>query len=604
MTAAGTQDPAEHTSRGFAPEDLAQVRLSQAQLLRRRTGQSCLIIQIVIIYLTALIALSGQPGFALVWLLVTSAMVGVVYIYPRIMVPEGVTPDRLKRYLTGHVIISGITGLIWSGLAIRFLDTSSVLNLFIAINMVFSISVGGMMPSSEYRPSFVSLATATLVPFSAYWLVEVDGGIRLIGLGLLIYYGFGLLVSARAEVQTLESLAAERNRRLSEQLKEQAEKLARVSAEKTRFLAAASHDMSQPLQAQGFLIGALRSQLSQPDQRELLDRIEACWRSQQSLLQGLVEAARIESGGIVVKPAIFDVGETLSRLAAEVSKTASNHQIDISVEAEPAAVRGDPLLVGRILRNFLSNALKFTPAGGQIKLCARPFEPDRMRIEITDTGPGIPLEAQERIFEEYVQLDPDASDTRGLGLGLSIVRQLADRMGVEILFDSRPGAGTTAGVILPTADAEALPISEEKGFAAFPAPPFIVLVEDDKAVRESLSILLTGWSCRVIAAASGREALEALSWAPDTPDILLVDKRLKQGEDGLTVIETLRAEVAETVPAILMSGDIDRFKGLPETEALALLSKPADPFQLRRTMLDLMDSGRGAATDQPISPSV
>ena len=592
MTRSDSSDANSAERRGFAAEDLAQVRLSQAQLLRQRTNQSCLIIQVVILYLTTLIALSGAQQFAVLWVLVTSSLVGLVFLYPRWMVPDGVTPQRLNRYLTGHVIISGLTGLAWSTLAILFLDTGSVLNLFITINMVFSISVGGMMPSSEYRPSFVSLSTATLVPFSAYWLIEVEGGLRLIGLGLLIYYGFGLLVSARAEVQTVESLAAQRNRRLSEQLREQADKLARVSAEKTRFLAAASHDMSQPLQAQGFLIGALRSQISQPEQRDLLDRIEACWRSQQSLLQGLVETARIDSGGIVVKPSVFDIGETLSHLAAEVSKSAADKQIQLSVDAEPVAVRSDPLLTGRILRNFLSNALKFTPKGGRISLSARPEGDKTIRVEISDTGPGIPPEAQERIFEEYVQLDRDSSDARGLGLGLSIVRQLADRLGLEIVFNSVPGEGTSAGIILPTAEAGDLPVSVEQGFEAFPDPPFVVLVDDDKAVRESLSILLTGWSCRVIAAESGSEALEALSWAPDTPDILLVDKRLKQGEDGLSVIDALRAEVAETVPAILMSGDIERFKGLPETDALTLLAKPADPFQLRRAMLDLMDFDR------------
>ncbi|WP_203290673.1 hybrid sensor histidine kinase/response regulator [Maricaulis parjimensis] len=595
MTTDTAQDQGSLNRRGFASADLALVRLSQAQLLRQRTTQSCVIIQVVIIYLTALMALSGDLGFALLWFGATSIMVAVVFIYPRLTVPDGVNADNLNAYLTGHIVISGLTGLVWSLLAIAYLDTSSVLNLFITINMVFSISVGGMMPSSEYRPSFISLATATLVPFSAYWLLEVEGGLRLIGLGLLIYYGFGLLVSARAEVQTQESLAAERNRRLSDQLREQADKLAQVSAEKTRFLAAASHDMSQPLQAQGFLIGALRSQLDQPEQVDLLDRIEACWRSQQSLLQGLVETARIDSGGIVVKPAVFDIGETLKRLAAEASKTASSAGITVTIDASPTAVRSDPLLVGRILRNLLSNALKFTPRGGAIRLTVKPHADNAVKVEITDTGPGIPLAAQEQIFDEYVQLDEHAGDTRGLGLGLSIVRQLADRLGLEILFNSAPGEGTSAGIILPTETSEHLPNLAESGTEAFAGSPFIVLVEDDKAVRESLSILLTGWSCRVIAAESGSEALEALSWAPDTPDILLIDKSLKHGEDGLTVIETLRGEVAETVPAILVSGDIDRFQGLPEMESVALLAKPADPFQLHSIMQDLMAA---ASADQ------
>lgn len=573
---------------GTAAADLQQLRLGQARLLHGRTTQSCLIVQGVIIYLTALILYSGHPMFALVWFLATSSMVVVVFLFARTTAPQGVSESNLKRFLRGHVVISGITGLVWSSLAIAYLDTASVLNLFIAINMIFSITVGGMLPSAEFRPSFVSLASCCLVPFSAYWLIEVDGALRLIGLGLLIYYGFGLLVSARAEVQTVESLAAERNRRLSEQLHKQNLKVAQVSAEKTRFLAAASHDMSQPLQAQGFLIGALRGKLERPDQIELLDRMEACWRSQQNLLQGLVETARIDSGGVVVKPVDFQLSLLFSTLAAEMSRTAAERGIALDVESLPVFVHSDPLLVGRILRNLLSNALKFTPADGTITLKASHAQEGQILAEVADTGPGIPADQGERIFEEYVQLERNSGDTRGLGLGLSIVRQLAERLDAPLHFESTPGSGTCAGLVLPIARGATAPVPDVENISAFASTPLIVLVEDDPAVRESLSILLTGWSCRVIAVESGAEALELIALTHGRPDLLLADRRLKHGEDGLDAITAIRSEAGRIVPAILLTGEIGPFPDLSEVEQLIVLPKPADSLQLYRGIRHLL----------------
>jgi two-component system, sensor histidine kinase len=380
-------------------DELGGVRLGQAQLLHARTGVSCLIVSGVTLSLAALVSLTGDLRFAAIWLAGTGTMIGIVFGYSRWMAPAGITADNYRRYLTGHTLVSGVTGLVWGGLASAFLDSTSLLNLFIAINMVFSITVGGMTPSAEYRPTYVSLASATLLPFSSWWLLTVDGPLRLIGLGLLIYYAFGLLVSARAEVQTRATLAAERNRLLTQQLQEQNRLIERASASKSRFLAATSHDMSQPLQAQGFFIGALRRTLDRPEQIELLDKIEACWRSQQQLLQALVETARLDSGAIIARMQSLLLDEVVQGLRAEFADMAHAKSIEFTVTRTGHAVRSDPLLVTRILRNLLANALKFTPPGGQVELQCSELD-GSVLVEITDNGPGVPAEERERIFEE------------------------------------------------------------------------------------------------------------------------------------------------------------------------------------------------------------
>lgn len=571
-------------------DDLHAVRIEQARLLYRRTRTSCLIVEGVILYFTALIVFAQDYAFAAAWFAVTTTLVGVVYAYPRLAAPGGITPENFRRYLRGHTVISGMTGLVWSGFAIAYLDPDSLLSLFITINMVSSITLGGMLPSAEYRPTFVALATGMFLPFSAWWLASVDGPLRLIGLGTLILYGFGLLVSARAEVQTIETLAARRNRELSDRLKEQNRLIQKVSADKSRFLAAASHDMSQPLQAQGFFLRALRATLDRPDQISLLDRVEAAWRSQQSLLQSLVETARLDSGAVIVKRKVFALTPVFDTLRTEFAQTARARSISLTWPDSGPAVESDPLLVTRILRNLLSNALKFTPEGGQVSLNWREAG-EAVVVEVADNGPGIPAGQQDSVFEEYVQLDqPGGGTARGLGLGLNIVRQLARKLDIPLELDSAPGEGTRIAITLPFRHVPGIASTSLAPLEEFSGAPLVVLIEDESAIRESLSVLLTLWGCSVIAARSGDEARKLMSWADRTPALFIADKRLGGGEDGVETIEALRAELVDEVAAVLLTGDIHSFEKAADSPRLTILQKPVEPEALHGMLLDSLKS--------------
>ncbi|WP_421789096.1 hybrid sensor histidine kinase/response regulator [Hyphobacterium sp.] len=587
MTATGRNSGDQ--SADLLRRDLEAVRLDQARLLLKRTPTSCLIVLAVILYFMVLILVAGEFRFAAIWLGLTSAMVGVVFLYPKFAAPRGITRANLHSYLRGHIIISGLTGLIWSGLAIAFVDASSTLHLFVSINIVASIALGGMMPSAEYRPSFISLSTAIFLPFTTFWLVTMDGPIRLIGIGLAILYGFGLLVSARSELQTRETLAAKRHRELSEKLQEQYRATERASAEKSRFLATTSHDMSQPLQAQGFFIRALRPLLNTPDQNNLLDKVETAWHSQQSLLRALVETARLESGAIIPKITTFDLDAVLESLRSEFEDTARAKSISLQIMTGAAPVRSDPLLVTRILRNLLSNAIRFTPVGGSVSLVWHD-EIDCVLVSVTDNGPGVTDEEKGRIFEEYVQLENgDTGSESGLGLGLTIVRQLAAKLEIDLHFDSTAGKGTTASIQLPKSAAGPSQPGLPTRMSQIENTPLVVLIEDEPGIRESLSILLTSWGCRVIAADTGKGARELLSWSGDLPAAIIADKRLKDGEDGLNAALALREETLEDIPVILLTGDIRQFGNLSEIPKLSLVPKPADAEELYQVLVQSLD---------------
>jgi len=564
-------------------QDLGEIRLGQARLLLQRTRTSCLIVEGVILYFAALIAFSGHPVFAAVWLALTSLMVLIVFLYGQAF-RNGITPENHTRYLRGHTIISGMTGLVWSGLAITYLDSSSTLNLFISVNIVVSIALGGMLPSAEYRPTFISLSSGMFLPFALYWLLTVEGPVRLIGVGLIILYGFGLLVSARSEVQTIETLAAERNRKLNKQLHEKNRQIEKASAEKSRFLAATSHDMSQPLQAQGFFIRALKEAVTTKEQADLLSKVEATWRSQKDMLQALVETARLSSGAIIARTSAFDIADILSELESDFAEPAREKSISLGVSENHIVVESDRLLVARILRNLLGNAVKFTPEGGRINVDWSE-QKSGILIEVSDNGPGISEADQTRVFDEYVQLG-DGQEQQGLGLGLPIVRQLSTKLDIPLHFKSQPGWGTRIGIVLPVTD---------RAPESPPAPaiddlvtgsPLVLVIDDEAVVRESLSMLLTQWGCRVIAAASGSEAKRILSWANEAPAFLIADKRLSDGEDGVDVITAIRDEVLDDIPAALLTGEVYDFSKVAELKELTVIAKPADSETLR-TALDV-----------------
>jgi signal transduction histidine kinase/ActR/RegA family two-component response regulator len=580
MNAAGF-DPDAGDLKTQLRQDLGEVRLGQARLLLKRTRMSCLIVEGVILYFTALIAFSGHPTFAFIWFALTSSMVLVVYLYSHLF-RQGITLENHRHYLLGHTMISGMTGLVWSALAIAYLDPSSTLNLFISVNIVASIALGGMLPSAEYRPTFISLSTGMFVPFSIYWLITVEGPVRLIGVGLIILYGFGLLVSARSEMQTIETLAAERNKRLYKQLQEQNRKIEIASAEKSRFLAATSHDMSQPLQSQGFFIRALKQTIATKEQADLLAKIEAAWHSQKDMLQALVETARLSSGAIVARTGSFDIADILTELESDFAEAARLKSLSFTVSHDPMPVECDRLLVGRILRNLIGNAIKFTNPGDSVTVSWREQE-SGILVEVADTGPGIDPADQDRIFEEYVQLDTDEGQ-RGLGLGLPIVRQLAATLGIPLHFKSQPGWGTRVGIELPVSGREPEPAPVIKSDLPVGGSPLVLVVEDEAGVREGLAMLLTQWGCRVVAAESGKEARRILSWANEPPVFIIADKRLSDGEDGIDAIAALREEVLDTVPAVLLTGEVYDFANATQLEDLTVIAKPADSETLRAAL--------------------
>jgi CheY-like chemotaxis protein len=316
------------------------------------------------------------------------------------------------------------------------------------------------------------------------------------------------------------------------------------------------------------------------------------------LFNALLDISRLDANIVTPVLSDFPVNQLLDRMHLEYEPRARERGLELRVRRSSLKVRSDPALVERIVRNLVSNAARHTRHGKVLIGCRR--HGDQVRLLVYDTGPGIAAEHQRLIFEEFYQIEnPERDRSKGLGLGLAIVDRLVRLLGLTLDFRSVPGKGTCFAVDLPRAAvAHATSKTTTLGDTTDLAGRLIVVVDDEAAILDATRTLLESWRCAVITAASGAEALARLATAPRAPDLLLSDYRLRDNENGIDVIVSLRNEFNLDIPAILISGDTGPER-LREAQAsgIALLHKPLDAEPLRAAVSSLL-----AASHRGLNP--
>jgi Na+/proline symporter/CheY-like chemotaxis protein/PAS domain-containing protein len=384
----------------------------------------------------------------------------------------------------------------------------------------------------------------------------------------------------RRAAETLEQRVAERTAEL-EASRAEAEA---ANLGKTRFLAAASHDLLQPLHAARLFTAAL---IDRDPNNDLGGKIDASLGAVESLLDALLDISKLDAGAFKPDKRPFALQTLFDSLGTAFAPVAARHDVDLVLVPTRAFVDTDPAFLRRILQNLLSNALRYGRIEGRphrvLLGCRR--EGGRLRIEVKDNGPGIPLDKQQVIFEEFVRLQPEDDRPRaerGLGLGLAIVDRIARMLDLPVRLASAPGLGSTFSVLVAEVPAVA---ATSEAAAPLPRPAaeaerFVLCIDNEASVREAMATLLRGWGCRVAIAASLDEALAAT--ANGLPDLVLADLHLDDGPDGLEVIAALRRRWQRAVPAALITADRDpTLRATARAHQVELLHKPLKPAALR-----------------------
>lgn len=373
--------------------------------------------------------------------------------------------------------------------------------------------------------------------------------------------------------------------------KEEAER-AKANAEyadmaKSRFLAAASHDLRQPIHALGLFAAILRGQIDEPAARKTVERIDASIEATDNLFNALLDISKLDAGALVPNVQDFPLRQLFEKIEAAHAQEALFKGIRLRVVPTASIARSDPQLLEQVVGNLVSNAIRYTRSGGVVVGCRRRGK--CVRIEVWDSGIGIPENRQEEIFQEFFQLDNLERDRKkGLGLGLAIVKRLCDLLDHPIHVVSQPGRGSKFTIEMPIGQATVKTQAESvvpqvSGPAVTGA--FILVIDDEVDVLDGMDALLRSWGCHVLTATSGDEALKKMADHERPLDIIISDYRLRNGETGIKVMQRLQAEIGEKIPGILITGDVasDRLREADESR-YRLLHKPVHPTALRAAL--------------------
>ncbi|WP_336368488.1 hybrid sensor histidine kinase/response regulator [Marinobacter sp. C2H3] len=362
---------------------------------------------------------------------------------------------------------------------------------------------------------------------------------------------------------------------------------------KTRFLASASHDLLQPLNAARLFTSALAGKTEDGEMKNLVDHIDSSLGAAEEIISTLLDISKLDAGALEPDIGVFPVDDLLSHLATDFTAIANEQNLSLRVVPSTVWVRSDAKLLRRVVQNFLSNAIRYTPKGRILLGCRR--LKGYIRIEVWDTGPGIPDDQLNHIFEEFRRFQ-QGRDKKGLGLGLAIVDRISGMLNHPVTVRSTQGHGSVFGITVPVAPAEPVPQpavrpgGQSRRLSSL-GGLHVLCIDNDPAILQGMTALLGNWKCNVTAAESLEDALDKLEGS--RPDIMLADYQLDDNRNGLDAMDSLRSHIDPKIPGILITGYM-----APEVRDDAMkrgyhvLYKPVKPAALRALVNKLLKQTR------------
>ena len=523
--------------------------------------------------------------------LVTGVRALLVWLHGR----RARNPAENRRWGWKLAGMNALSGAMWGVAGFLFISGAQPLAQAFVIVTLAAMTAGAVSSLSAFLPAYVMFAVPCVGPLVVRALLEwrADAGTRtgttwlLLAILALVYLTVHL-VFARNTQRTLTDSIRLRFEKLDlvEQLTVQKERAEAANVAKSKFLAAASHDLRQPMHALGLFIDALRSEPHAPKAGHIVDNVIESHQSATSLLDNLLEFSRVDAGIMNVAVSHFPVQRLLDQLRTDYALQASAADLDLRIRPCSAFVRSDPVLLARMVGNLVSNAIRYTDEGRILVGCRRVA--GALTIEVHDTGIGIAPEEHQAIFREFYQAG-DGTRRRGkalgMGLGLAIVSGLSQALAHPVTVRSTPGKGSSFAVRVPLGEAVAAVASAPVALADELRGKTILVIDDEAAIRDAVAEVLGRWGCHPVAAASARDAAAIFAARGDRPDAMVVDYQLERGESGLDAIAHLHAAFAMHVPAIIVTGDTQPER-LREASAIGypLLYKPLAPMRLRAAL--------------------
>lgn len=529
----------------------------------------------------------AQP--LLIWITASFIVSGLTFRVHRISPSNESFSDKHWQLL--NILCSFFVGFTWGVIPVFFWLPEN--NLYFALIITFYTGYvsGALSVTTSFTPSFLSFATGITLPFAGRMFFE--GSPTYISIGILSIFFVMMLAYVSYNIHRLFIRSVEtqfNNLNLVEELENKTASVEQASLEKNRFLAAASHDLRQPLHSASLLLTTLHQEVSDEKQRQLLNGVSRSFSLLKDSFNSLLDLSKLEAGVIEATNAVCDIESLMSELINDVSLQASEKQLVLDSQIEACSVITDPILLKRVLTNLLANAIRYTDEG-TITLRAAKRSDDILEISIRDTGSGIPKNELQNIFSEYYQLhNPERDRNKGFGLGLSIVKRLCLLLNIKLNVESTVGVGTEFTLLMPRepvqTDTQINTDIDKFDHIKTPEGLKVLVIDDNVDILKSMEYLLTKWKCRSVLAESCKEAIEKLTDHEIIPDIIISDYRLRYGKTGVDACEAICTEFNQYIPAVIVTGDVapERLRDLSKS-GYPVLNKPVLAKDLAETIL-------------------
>jgi signal transduction histidine kinase len=540
----------------------------------------------------------GSTTAVVIWALAVNASKFLNAYHARRILAAGVHAKDANTLVWTLMLLNAADGLAWGGLPWVTLDHASVAGTVLVVAVMAGVTSNAMSVLAPVLPVFLAFCITAVTAMAVKLMLMPDPEYQILAYITLLYiathvaqgrvvaHSAHAAISLRFEnIDLIERLRTETDK--AHAAHKQAEQ---ANLAKSKFLAAASHDLRQPMHAQGLFLEVIgRGELS-TTQREMLNNALATSKASTEMLNTLLDFSRIEAGVVEPQLQAFELQRVLNKIDAELAPLAVAKGLVFRSRETHAVVYSDPMLVELVLRNLVTNGIRYTQSGGVLVACR--MRGGAVSLEVWDTGIGIDASQHQEIFREFHQLgNPERDRNKGLGLGLAIVDGLVRVLGHQLSLTSRPGRGSVFRFTLPTSQAPVLQEPTALGPMVFRKLAMKVLVIDDDApVRIGMEQLLREWGCTCVAVESIEEALEVAR--KDRPDLVISDYRLREQRSGTEAIALLRAELGGDLPALLITGDTapDRLREA-QRSGIALLHKPVSPEHLHEKILTIRTEG-------------
>lgn len=501
------------------------------------------------------------------------------------------TAPEAKRRGIHWAIGAGISGMVWGSAGIfMFVPDAPAYQAFLII-VLFVVAAGALTLLAVHSLSFHAFLLPTILPVivraalegnTVHWFISAA---CLVVLVMLLAIGRNLnrlltesLYNRFENVDLITELKAQKQ--VADEARQASETATRA---RTQFFAAASHDLRQPLHAMGLFAAALSQKPLDPDVLGIVNNINSSVRTLESLFNELLDIYKIDAGAVQPDLRDFPVKPMLDRLRDEFLAEASENGLLLTSQAGDCSVRSDPVLLERILRNLISNAIHHTPRG-EVAITGGARD-GKLLFEVRDTGVGITEEDQLKIFDEFYQVgNPGGARAKGLGLGLSIVKRLCDLLEYPVRVRAQVGRGSTFSVEVPLANRlvhSPLPRPMTPASQCDLSGRLVVVIDDETTIVDGMKALLGGWGATVIGSTTGEDVVNAVHVAGKLPDLIIADYHLGAGPDGIEIARRIRQDLDPEIPVILVTGTMapDLLENA-RADRLEFLHKPVVPDKL------------------------